>query len=191
MSSIRATNPRIIRIAEIFSKKYPDVNLADVLEAACEGGDEEAIVFLTTQPTLCRGAEKLLHIENFEESYAYKKYLCAVARAQIHLLYEGREYEQIKQSIEINFIKSRHKDIFQTIANIAGELSNVVNAKAETRFLNYLIDQFTDIELTKKDGKRIFVGDIDSELTSNKNGFILTAIQAEDIKNLFIEAALF
>lgn len=191
MSSIRATNPKIIRIAEIFSKKYPDVSLADMLEAACEGGDKKAIVFLTTQPILCRNAEKLLHIENFEESHAYKKYLCAVAQAQTNLLYEGSEYEQIKQLIETNFIQPRHKDVFQTIVNIAGELSNVVNAETETRFLNYLIDQFTDIELTKKNGKRIFVGDVDSELTSGKNGFILRAFQAEDVKNLFIEAALF
>lgn len=191
MSSIRATNPRIIRVAEIFSKKYPDVILAEVLEAAYENRDKKAAVFLITQPILCRSAEKLLHIEDLGKSRAYKRYLCAVAQAQINLLYEGSEYEQIKQLIETNFIQPRYKDVFQTIVNIAGELSNVVNAETETRFLNYLIDQLVSIDLTKKGGKKIFIGDIDSELTSNKNGFILTAIQAEDIKNLFIEAALF
>ena len=167
MSSIRATNPKIIRVAEIFSKKYPDIILAEVLEAAYENRDKKAAVFLMTLPTLYNSAKKIFHIKNSDESPVYKKYLLAVAQAQINLLYEGSEYEQIKQLIEINFIQSRHKDVFQTI------------------------DQLVSIDLAKKEGKKIFIGDIDSELTSNKNGFILTAIQTEDIKNLFIEAALF
>src|SRR3989338_9104623 len=152
MSSIRATNPKIIRVAEIFSKKYPDIILAEVLEAAYENRDKKAAVFLMTLPTLYNSAKKIFHIKNSDESPVYKKYLLAVAQAQINLLYEGSEYEQIKQLIEINFIQSRHKDVFQTIANIAGELSNVVNAEAETRFLNYLIDQLVSIDLAKKEG---------------------------------------
>lgn len=187
MLSIKPTNPRIIWIARKFSEQYPDILLAKMLEKA-HSGNEKAIVFLTTKPILRNNAEKFVLVDDPATSHDYKKYLCAIAQAQIHLEWENSEYEQLKNTLTMNFAPSRHVVIFSTIRDIAGELSETVSPRAETNFLNYLIDNLLDISVAKTYDVKFVVGDIDSELTSNKNGFILTGIQAEEITNLFVEA---
>ncbi len=187
MLSIKATNPRIIQIARKFDKKYPDVFLAKEIESACYG-DKESLVFLSTTPLLRRNADRFLPESSYKQSRAYKKYLCAVAQAQIHLGRENNEYEALKGLIKLNFAESKHGKIFPVIKDIAGELSETVSPEAEINFLNYLIDHLSDMSQAKWNDRKFIVGDIDSELTSNKNGFILRGNQPEEIKNLFIEA---
>jgi hypothetical protein len=108
----------------------------------------------------------------------------------MHLNREGNEYSQLKLALIINFAKKSRSDYaFSVSRDIAHELYIMVNAQTETNFLNYLIDKFTDISIAKMKGQRVVISDIDSELNSGENGFILRDHQVEKITNLFREAA--
>ncbi len=187
MPLINATNPRIIQIVRKINERYPHIDLIEIVESACLG-DNDALDFLNNAPVVVRNAQRFLSRPTNNKSSAYQKYLYALAQAQMHLNREGEEYFQLKQLVTMNFQKSRQSDVFSAIGKITHKLYDDVGAQAETNLLNYMIDKLMDITLAKRKGQRMVILDINSELTSDKNGFILNCFEAEEITDLFTEA---
>lgn len=190
MHPINATNPIIVKIVRKINKVYPHVDLADIVVSALDKNND-ALDFLSNEPLLRRNAQIFLARSTTDDKdLTYRKYLHSLEQAQIHLNREGREYDQLKLSLAMNFRQSRHKAVLQYIRKIADELYYAVDAKAETQFLNYLTDRFTEISIARQEGRRIIIGNLEPELTSGEHGFILTWEQPDEIIDLFFEAAV-
>lgn len=187
MPFINSTNPKIIQLVRRVNERYPYVDLAEIVESALNG-NKDSYSFLKNEPSLQAHAKRFVANSRNKE-LAFKKYISALVQAQMHLNREGYEYHHLKLSVIVNFPRARQEEVFQTFRNMADELYYSVDSQTETNFLNYLIDSLMNISLARIHGKKINVGDIDHELTSNKNGFILNGYQSEEINNLFKEAA--
>ncbi len=187
MPFINSTNPKIIQLVRKINERYPYVDLAEIVESALHG-NKDSYSFLENEPSLQAHAKRFVANSRNKE-LAFKKYISALVQAQMHLNRQGDEYHHLKLSVIVNFPRARQEGVFQTFRSIADELYNSVGSQTETNFLNYLVDSLIDISLTRINGKKINIGDLDHELTSNKNGFILTGYQSEEVNNLFKEAA--
>ncbi len=201
MSTVRNLNPSdpgIISIAREFISRYKDLSLSNIIELAWRG-DHLAKVLISNEKILTDGAERIpvkCWMDN--ESNTYSSYLYAVALAQRRLKREGDELVYLKRLIKKNFPETRWKEVKEDLEEISQHLYEK-DEDYERNFYNYLIDKLTYLSLEKKDelesGEKaheeesIDFGQLDRELTSGINGFIINNPDITDkICNLFLEA---
>ena len=193
---INPGDPGIIKIAKRFNRVNEGLSLLNVLKIACDG-DDHAQRFILEEMTLTeRASRRIMNSDSLLPDYI--NYVFAVGLAQRRIKRAGDEYAILARLVEKNFPISRKKIVLDAIWKTADSLYETDEASG-TNFLHYLIDKFTDLSLEKKskykdglirDNGVMDIGDIDTELSSGENGFILTAFEAEDIIDLLVEAAI-
>ncbi len=191
MSQIKLLNPSdlgIMHIARKFNSTRSNVNLLNLFRLAVCENDNKTRDFLKTERTLARGAVEI-------PSSVYLDYLYAVALAQRRIKREGDELVQLKRLINENFLKQRCLEVQKTFTDI-GYAQGAIDLVREQNFFNYLIDKLIFISIKKErefaSGQEasLDIGNIDTEVTSNDNGFILSGLESEEVTDLLFEAAI-
>lgn len=193
---INPSDPGIIDLAKKFNVEHKRIYLLRVLKLACKN-DKQARKLLEEEPILQYGARQIRSKEINDLGVTYLDYLHAVALAQRRLQWDGDELLQLKRLIKENYSQERWIDVEKSFTDIGDNLW-AKNEEYEKNFFNYAVDKLIYIYSEKKqsfkEGVRnndtqIDIGEIDSEITSGKNGFITDADTADKICDLFFEAA--
>ncbi len=196
--NLNPSDPGIVSIARSFNSRHKNLSLFSVLELAW-GGDPLARDLISNEEILTNGAESI-PAERWRdnEKNAYASYLYAVAFAQRRIKREGDEFVYLKRLIKKNFPKERWNNVQKDLEEI-GQYLYEKDEDWEINFYNYMIDRLMHLLIEKRqkfesgeseEEEYIDLGELDTELTSGKNGFIINDLDMTDtVSNLFREAA--
>ena len=182
---INASDLGIQTTARRFIKENPKVRLFDVLDSltAAEVRSLEKESFTYNNG---RGHTSVIELN------------LAVAYAQERLRRKNKEWKVLNRLIKQNFPSKEREDAVRNIITKLTDSLFRANERDDINFLNYLIERLKFISRDKKevffdnkdDNASIDIGIIDDDLSSGENGFILNSLDAEEIIDLFVEAAI-
>lgn len=179
MIKVTPVHRKIIEVAREFDESSCGANLIQLLERI-KGSSQPNPQFynkLCKDPLLLESA-KSLGVEPGSE-YTFFDFLSAVAKAQLHVKREEREYSYFHQAIIENYPTKSRGNVRKIFLEIAADLGT-----SEINFINFIIDTLDEVKSYKSNFMAFysapdvpgFLNDklkIDRQITSGSNGFVL------------------
>lgn len=189
---INPSDPGIQALAKKFTKENPGVSLLDVLGSLHE--NTTIPLDLEEESLICGKSKSPLSDER--ETTSVIELTIAVAYAQERFQRKNNEWKELNNLLKENFPRRERENYIRAVITDISDSLCKVDARADINFFNYLIEQLTFLSeekeeaLDNKDNATSINFDINpDDLDSGDNGFILNGLQAEEITNLFVEAA--
>ncbi len=198
------SDPGIISIAKMFNVEHRRISLLQTIESA-RSGNIKAHDLLNNERLLQIGISRIpRQLLSEKRDTAVHDFYYAVALAQRRLRREDKEVLYLKFLVKSNYTKDRQRTVFDKFTDIANLLAEN-NLEQEKYFYNYVVDKLISISQLKKsdhdmretleldksgfNDEAIEIGEIDTEVQSEANGFKLDTDLTDRLCGLFFEAA--
>lgn len=171
MIKVTPVHKRVVDVAREFDESSCGDTLLQMIK------NEQAYIRLCSDSLLVESA-KAISVGPGSE-YTFFDFLSAVAKAQLHIKREEREYSYFHQAIIKNYPEGSREKARKIFLETAADLGTT-----EINFINFIIDTLDEIKSFKNSFRSFystpdiseFLNDklnIDRQITSGNNGFVL------------------
>ena len=186
MIKVTPVHKKIVEVARLFDENSCGGNLFEMVESLkCTPYPNQQIYRKLYNDSLLVDSAKSLGVGPGSE-YTFSDFLSAVAKAQLHISREEREYSYFHKAIIENYPKEIRKEIAKEFLEIAETFPGIV----EKNFINFIIDTLDEVK-SYKQGFHFFYSapdvsaflknklNIHEQIISGDSGFVVFEDTAE------------